>query len=130
MQMEAPFNMEPPPTSQTSSHFSLEPVSAAVLIEVETARRDAIKALGGCKTGIADLDEYVLLGGLERGCVVGMSAEEEEMGLLVSGYSLRLVAYGGARVPRTCADLSCPDSWDFRRWRTRCAVASSRGAWS
>jgi hypothetical protein len=30
------------------------------------------------------LDDYVLLGGFERGSVVGVSAEEEEVGMVVS----------------------------------------------
>lgn len=72
------------PASQTSSHFPLEPISADILAENEAKRRAGAKALGLLNTGCTDLDGYVLFGGLERGCVVGMSAEDEAMGLLVS----------------------------------------------
>lgn len=71
----------PAPTSQASSHFTLEPISASVLADKEARRRDAATALGSCRTGCADLDDYVLLGGFERGSVAGLSAEDEEMGV-------------------------------------------------
>lgn len=72
------------PPSQASSHFPLEPISASILADQEIQRRNAAVALGACKTGCAELDEYVLLGGFERGNVVGISAEDEEMGVQVS----------------------------------------------
>lgn len=73
-----------PPLSQTSSHFPLEPISASVLAENEKRRRDALKKLGAMKTGCKELDGHVLLGGFEMGCVVGLSAEEEDrVGVLV-----------------------------------------------
>lgn len=72
------------PTSQTSSHYPLEPVSADILAGNEKKRRDRTRLLGPCRTGCAEVDEYVLLGGMERGCVVGVSAEEEDLGVLVS----------------------------------------------
>ncbi|KAI5464546.1 hypothetical protein BGZ63DRAFT_401479 [Mariannaea sp. PMI_226] len=75
-----PIDMELPP-SQASSHFSIEPIPASVLAERETKRRDAAVALGLCRTGCPKLDQYVLLGGLERGSVVGLSAEDEEVGV-------------------------------------------------
>lgn len=74
----------PPQPSQASSHFHLEPVSGATLFEQETRRRDALARRGRCLTGCRELDEQVLLGGFERGCVVGISAEEEDVGLVVS----------------------------------------------
>lgn len=74
----------PPQPSQASSHFQLEPVSGVILFEQETQRRDALARRGKCLTGCRELDEQVLLGGFERGCVVGVSAEEEDVGLLVS----------------------------------------------
>lgn len=76
--------MDDPAPSQTSSHFPLDPVSGLLLFEQETARRDGLKKQGLCRTGSKELDEQVLLGGFERGCIVGVSAEEDEMGLLVS----------------------------------------------
>lgn len=74
----------PPQPSQISSHFQIEPVSGATLFEQETRRRDALARRGRCLTGCRELDDQVLLGGFERGCVVGISAEDEDVGLLVS----------------------------------------------
>lgn len=73
-----------PLLSQASSHSPLDPVSGATLFEQERRRRDGLKERGNCLTGCRELDHEVLLGGFERGCVVGLSAEEEEVGLLVS----------------------------------------------
>ncbi|KAH8762047.1 hypothetical protein F5883DRAFT_122518 [Diaporthe sp. PMI_573] len=73
----------PPQPSQASSHFQIEPVSGATLFEQETRRRDALAQRGRCFTGCRELDDQVLLGGFERGCVVGISAEEEDVGLLI-----------------------------------------------
>ncbi|EEU47343.1 uncharacterized protein NECHADRAFT_35701 [Fusarium vanettenii 77-13-4] len=69
------------PASQASSHFALDPIPASVLADKEARRRDAAVELGYCLTGCAVLDDDVLLGGFERGSVVGVSAEDEEMGL-------------------------------------------------
>ncbi|KAF5704182.1 hypothetical protein FMUND_12654 [Fusarium mundagurra] len=75
--------MNPPqsPPSQASSHFQLEPIPAAILVDKEVKRRDAIVLLGACKTGCKVIDEEVMLGGFERGSVVGISAEDEELGV-------------------------------------------------
>jgi hypothetical protein len=43
-------------------------------------------------TGCRELDEYVLLGGFERGSVVGVSAEDEDVGMLVSSLRSELAA--------------------------------------
>ncbi|KAI1806937.1 hypothetical protein F4811DRAFT_85682 [Daldinia bambusicola] len=62
----------------------LEPMSGATLYELESKRREGLKRRGRVmKTGCAEMDDAVLLGGLERGCVVGVSAEDVEFGLLV-----------------------------------------------
>lgn len=74
----------PPQPSQASSHYQIEPVSGATLFEQETRRRVELVRRGRCLTGCCELDDQVLLGGFERGCVVGISAEEEDVGLLVS----------------------------------------------
>ncbi|EQB52124.1 hypothetical protein CGLO_08272 [Colletotrichum gloeosporioides Cg-14] len=69
--------------SQASSHFPIEPISADVLLRRETKRRDALKKRGPVRVGCREVDEYVLMGaGLERGSVVGVSAESEQMGLM------------------------------------------------
>lgn len=71
--------MDALPASQASSHYPLEPISASILAERETARRNALRQLGPCRSGCAELDECVLVGGgFERGCVVGMSSEDED----------------------------------------------------
>ena len=74
----------PPPPSQASSHFRLDPVQASVLYEAEARRRRGLRQKGTLRTGCAEVDGGVLLGGFERGCVVGISAEEEEFAVLVS----------------------------------------------
>ncbi|KAK4061532.1 uncharacterized protein Triagg1_10312 [Trichoderma aggressivum f. europaeum] len=53
-------------------------VSASALASVEKRRRDFVRSLGPCPSGCEDLDSYVLLGGFERGSVVGISAEDED----------------------------------------------------
>ena len=70
-------------SSQGSSHFPVEPVSAATLFEMETNRRKDLQARGHLLTGCEEIDQMALCGGLERGTVIGISAEEGEMGLLV-----------------------------------------------
>lgn len=77
--MESPL-----PASQASSHFVLDPIPASVLADKEARRRDAAVELGHCMTGCAVLDDDVLLGGFERGSVIGVSAEDEEMGVQAS----------------------------------------------
>ncbi|KAF4496572.1 hypothetical protein FAGAP_7269 [Fusarium agapanthi] len=75
------MNRPQSPASQASSHFQLEPIPAAILVDKEVKRRDAIALLGACKTGCEVIDEEVMLGGFERGSVVGISAEDEELGV-------------------------------------------------
>lgn len=81
-----------PIASQTSSNFSIDPIPASVLADKESRRRDFAKALGACTTGCNAIDDYVLLGGFERGSIVGISAEDEEM---------------GTKVSITCVSVSC-----------------------
>lgn len=71
-------------SSQTSSHFPLEPISADIIAENEARRRNEARRLGLVKCECPEIDGYVLQGGLERGGVVGVSAEDEGVGLLVS----------------------------------------------
>lgn len=67
--------------SQASSHFPLDPVSGAVLFEQEARRRDLHNSCSRLlMTGCRELDVEVLCGGFERGCVVGISAEESQGG--------------------------------------------------
>lgn len=70
------------------SPFPLAPVSAAILAEQETERRNHLRQLGYLKSGCAEIDDYVLQGGFEKGHIVGLSAEEETLGLTVSFHQL------------------------------------------
>ncbi|KAK1701059.1 hypothetical protein BDP55DRAFT_8499 [Colletotrichum godetiae] len=86
------------PASQASSHFPLEPVSAAVLCSRETKRRDAAMARGKVHVGSREVDEEVLGGGFERGSVVGLSSESEQMGILISMQALAKTLCGDESV--------------------------------
>jgi hypothetical protein len=72
----------PPPSS--SPPFIPEPIPATILAEAETRRRDANREMGACRSGCSEVDDYVLLGGFERGSVVGVSCEDEAVGVTVS----------------------------------------------
>ena len=74
------------------------PVSALALLDQELASRSDLEARGRLSTGCSDLDEYVLVGGLRRGSVVGVSAEEDEMALLVRLRSVLTLFH----LPRCC----------------------------
>ncbi|KAK0703489.1 hypothetical protein B0T26DRAFT_629238, partial [Lasiosphaeria miniovina] len=80
----------------------LEPVPASILLEKAVERKDSLRRRGNILTGCSELDEYVLLGGFERGSVVGVSAEDDEIGLLIGLQTVaRLLARTapGAPVP-------------------------------
>ncbi|CAH0039212.1 unnamed protein product, partial [Clonostachys solani] len=82
----------PLPVSQASSHLALEPVVAAAVLNRERERRVSNQKLGACRSGCDDIDDYVLMGGLERGSVVGLSSErEDEFGLVVKADCLILL---------------------------------------
>ncbi|XDG07605.1 hypothetical protein ABKA04_007220 [Annulohypoxylon sp. FPYF3050] len=89
----------PPIASQASPHLApLEPTSGATLFELETARRRGLRHRGALKTGAAEIDEDVLLGGFERGQVVGVSAEEGELGVLIGLHTVaHATVFGAAR---------------------------------
>jgi hypothetical protein len=73
----------------TGTRTVWRPVPASVLLDQELERKDKLRQQGNLSTGCRELDEYVLLGGFERGTIVGVSVEEEEeIGLLVSGQVL------------------------------------------
>ncbi|KAK3363423.1 hypothetical protein B0T25DRAFT_492144 [Lasiosphaeria hispida] len=73
----------PAPSSQAAPRFVLNPLPASTLLDQEFDRRSELKRRGNILTGCAEIDDYVLLGGFERGCVVGVSAEEDDMGMLI-----------------------------------------------
>lgn len=67
-----------PPQPAAPPRFALNPVPASVLAANEARRLDGAARLGRLRTGCGGVDDHVLLGGLGRGCVVGLSAEEED----------------------------------------------------
>ncbi|KAJ4298655.1 hypothetical protein N0V88_003686 [Collariella sp. IMI 366227] len=81
--MDPPTNAtaNPPLPSQTSTQFPIQPLPASLLVDQEIIRKGHLARKGNLMTGCKELDEYVLLGGLERGSVVGVSAEEDDVGV-------------------------------------------------
>lgn len=71
----------PPNPAPANTQPLLTPQPATLLLDSEIARRETLAARGRIQTGCHELDEHVLLGGFDRGSVVGVSAEEEEGGL-------------------------------------------------
>ncbi|KAK3336871.1 hypothetical protein B0T19DRAFT_481319 [Cercophora scortea] len=69
------------PALQGNNSLDLLPASA--LVDEELTRRDRLRRRGNILTACKEVDQYVLLGGLERGCVAGVSADEDELGLLL-----------------------------------------------
>ncbi|KAI1092801.1 hypothetical protein F5B19DRAFT_183872 [Rostrohypoxylon terebratum] len=97
----------PPPTA--SQDFPpLEPVSGATLFELETTRREGLRHRGALKTGAAEIDQSVLLGGFERGQVVGVSAEEGEFGMLVGLHTVAQATVSGAARKATIITTLAP----------------------
>jgi hypothetical protein len=90
-------SVRPSAPEASNSRVVLEPVPATIVVENETRRRDENQRLGSCRSGCAEVDEYVLVGGLERGSVVGVSAEREEFGFtvgdLLKSFILSLVLF-------------------------------------
>ena len=55
------------------------PILASDLLAIEEKQRQRFSARGDrIRTGCAEIDDYMLRGGLERGVVVGISAEAGE----------------------------------------------------
>ncbi|KAG7291764.1 hypothetical protein NEMBOFW57_001784 [Staphylotrichum longicolle] len=71
-----------------SQATTIAPLSVSLLLDRELARKEALAGRGNLMTGCGELDGYVLLGGFERGSVVGVSAEEEEVGLATLAHLL------------------------------------------
>ncbi|KHN98879.1 uncharacterized protein MAM_03341 [Metarhizium album ARSEF 1941] len=70
-----------PEPSWPRDPFPLAPVPASILAEREAERRNHARRRGYFKTACPEIDDHVLLGGLETGHVVGLSAEEESFGV-------------------------------------------------
>jgi hypothetical protein len=76
-------DLEPPRSFNVHAAPLEPPLPASALLDRELARKEGLRARGNILTGCSELDEYVLLGGFERGEVAGISAEDEEVGLRV-----------------------------------------------
>ncbi|KAI1300456.1 hypothetical protein F5Y03DRAFT_228647 [Xylaria venustula] len=60
------------------------PVSGSILFEREIERRKKLRKRGVISTGCSEIDDALLLGGgFERGCVIGVSSEEVDFGVLL-----------------------------------------------
>ncbi|KAI0521585.1 hypothetical protein F5B22DRAFT_544122 [Xylaria bambusicola] len=82
------------------------PVSGATLYAREIGRRRELRSRGVVSTGCSEIDDTLLLGGgFERGCVVGVSAEEVDFGVLLGLQTIaRALVFEGrdASVPLPC----------------------------
>ncbi|KAI0130189.1 hypothetical protein BJ170DRAFT_305758 [Xylariales sp. AK1849] len=87
---------EEPRASQVSSHFPLEPISGSTMYEIEVGRREELKRKGSLRTGCREIDEQVLIDGFERGAVVGISAEDVDIGLIIA---LQTIAHNLVSIP-------------------------------
>ncbi|KAG9258745.1 uncharacterized protein F5Z01DRAFT_217067 [Emericellopsis atlantica] len=65
----------PQATSRTA--FALEPIPATIIASNEIKRRDVNIDAGRLYVGCSEIDNQVLLGGFDRGAVVGVSSEVE-----------------------------------------------------
>jgi hypothetical protein len=86
------MNKPPNPafTNTTNNTIIPPPLPASQLLDSEIARRETLASKGRIQTGCHGIDEHVLLGGFDRGSVVGVSVEEEGVGLAVSSYFIFL----------------------------------------
>ncbi|KAI0096796.1 hypothetical protein GGR51DRAFT_492280 [Nemania sp. FL0031] len=75
------------------------PVSGAALFASEVRRRRGLWRRGALATGCAEIDDVLLVGGgFERGCVVGVSAEEVDFGVLIGLQTIaRALVFGDSR---------------------------------
>ncbi|KAI0544711.1 hypothetical protein F4679DRAFT_513900 [Xylaria curta] len=71
-------------SSSSETALGLVPLSGATLFYHEIERRKRLHRSGVIPTGCSEIDDALLLsGGFESGCVVGVSAEEVDFGLLL-----------------------------------------------
>lgn len=100
--IEVNHNSEPEPEAA-------KPILASHLLDIEEKQRKRFAEFGEyiC-TGCAEIDGYVLRGGLERGIVVGISGEGKE-GRLVSWtcYFIEFECLGMRNVTYFTAALLC-----------------------
>ncbi|KAI6085013.1 hypothetical protein F4821DRAFT_241712 [Hypoxylon rubiginosum] len=107
MDPDAEFSFVLPASPQAFS--PPEPVSGATLYDLEVARREKLRSRGRVATGCGEIDEAALLGGFERGSVVGVSAEDGDFGLLVGlQTAARAVVFGAAQRAAIITTLAAP----------------------
>ncbi|KAI0440021.1 hypothetical protein F4803DRAFT_553485 [Xylaria telfairii] len=71
-------------SNSVGTAMGLAPISGAALFWQEVERRKRLRLRGVMSTGCSEIDDALLLGGgFESGCVVGVSAEEADFGLLL-----------------------------------------------
>ncbi|KAI1343617.1 hypothetical protein F5Y15DRAFT_370571 [Xylariaceae sp. FL0016] len=91
--MPAPFPPSSTPPSESRASEPLappEPANGATLFGLEVERRRRLARRGRLRVGCGEVDERALGGGFERGVVVGVSAEAEEMGMV---FGLQTIAH-------------------------------------
>ncbi|KAI1351274.1 hypothetical protein F5Y01DRAFT_304766 [Xylaria sp. FL0043] len=89
----------------------LKPVLGTTLFKRETERRKKLHERGVIPTGCSEIDDALLLGGgFEGGCVVGVSAEEVEFGILLGLQTIAraLVFERGGRKQRATIITTLP----------------------
>ncbi|KAK4453439.1 hypothetical protein QBC34DRAFT_477319 [Podospora aff. communis PSN243] len=59
------------------------PLPASVLLDRELFHKATLRRRGNITSGCPELDDYTLLGGFERGFVVGISSEDEDFALRI-----------------------------------------------
>ncbi|KAI1813160.1 hypothetical protein GGS20DRAFT_554671 [Poronia punctata] len=77
------------------------PISGATLFKLEIERRQSLYRRGCIATGCPGIDDNVLLGGgFERECVVGVSAEDVNFGVLLGLQTVaRALVFGNGNAP-------------------------------
>lgn len=94
--------------SDPSPQSLLEPLPASELLKQEIFRKESLHKKGNPKTGCTELDEYVLRGGFERGSVVGLSAEDDEAGMLVSPWAMESFSWPAVDTLTDWPSDDCP----------------------
>ncbi|KAI6778112.1 uncharacterized protein J7T54_001533 [Emericellopsis cladophorae] len=84
----------PQATSRTA--FALEPIPANIIASNEIKRRDVNIDAGRLCVGCSEIDDQVLLGGFERGAVVGVSSEVESFAVKLALQTLARGLHDGA----------------------------------
>jgi hypothetical protein len=82
----------PPPPDEYAIENTFTKMESGLSKETS---RNGLSSRGNVMSGVSDIDENVLLGGFERGLVVGVSSEKEDFGHLASPAHSTLSLQGG-----------------------------------